>query len=65
MREVLREVKSVTGVDFPVKETGRREGDPPALVADSEKIKNGLGWAPEHDDLSFIIETAWNWEKSI
>jgi len=65
VREVLREVKSVTGVDFPVKETGRREGDPPALVADSEKIKNGLGWAPEHDDLSFIIETAWNWEKSI
>jgi UDP-glucose 4-epimerase len=65
VREVVREAKRVTGVDFPVKETSRREGDPPALVADSEKIQKVLGWVPKHDDLSFIIETAWNWEKSI
>ena len=65
VREVVQEVKRVTGVDFAVQETGRREGDPPALVADSRKIKTRLGWEPKHDDLPFIIETAWNWEKSI
>jgi UDP-glucose 4-epimerase len=65
VREVVQEVKRLTGVDFAVQETGRREGDPPALVADSRKIKTRLGWEPKHDDLPFIIETAWNWEKSI
>jgi UDP-glucose 4-epimerase len=65
VKEVVQEVKRLTGVDFAVQETGRREGDPPALVADSRKIKTRLGWEPKHDDLPFIIETAWNWEKSI
>jgi UDP-glucose 4-epimerase len=63
VREVVNAVTDVTGVDVKVEETSRREGDPPALVADSRKIKEMLGWRPENDDLRSIIETAWNWEK--
>ncbi len=55
--------KEVTGVDFPVEEVGRREGDPPELVAYSAKIIRDLGWNPRRDDLRVIIETAWEWEK--
>jgi UDP-glucose 4-epimerase len=65
VREVVNAVKSVTGVNFKVEETARREGDPSALVADSGKIKETLGWRPENDDLRYIIETAWNWEKKL
>ena len=65
VREVVKTVKKVTEKDFPVEETGRREGDPPALIADSTKIKKELSWEPYHDDLSYIIKTAWNWEKKL
>jgi UDP-glucose 4-epimerase len=63
VREVVEMAKKVTGVDFRAEETGRREGDPPALVADSSKIKKTLGWSPQYDDLGYIIKTAWEWER--
>jgi UDP-glucose 4-epimerase len=63
VREVIEKVKKVTGIDFRVTETGRRDGDPPSLVADSSKIKQELAWSPKHDDLEYIVRTAWEWEK--
>jgi UDP-glucose 4-epimerase len=65
VREVVRAAKKVTGIDFPVEETGRREGDPPSLIADSIKAKRTLGWQPRYDNLEFIIKTAWEWEKAM
>ncbi|MHB8881974.1 MAG: UDP-glucose 4-epimerase GalE [Thermodesulfovibrionales bacterium] len=65
VREVVAMAKKVTGSDFPVRETGRRAGDPPALIADSARIRQELGWRPSHDDLAFIIQTAWEWEKKL
>ncbi len=63
VREVIRTVEEVTGKKVPVKEGPRREGDPPALVASSEKIQRELGWKPRHEDLRAIVETAWNWHR--
>jgi UDP-glucose 4-epimerase len=63
VREVIRVARSVTGIEFPVHETERRAGDPPNLVADSSKIKKKLKWKPAHDDLEYIVRTAWEWEK--
>ncbi len=63
VREVVSAVRKVTGVDFAVEETGRRPGDPPSLVADSRLLRRLTGWQPRHDDLEFIIRTAWNWER--
>ena len=65
VREVVEKVKKVTGVDFRVNETARRAGDPPSLIADSSRIRNELGWTPAHDDLEYIIRTAWQWEKRL
>lgn len=65
VKQVIDAVKKVTGVDFRVVDTGRREGDPPALVADSTKLRNALGWKPQHDDLDYIIRTAFEWEKKL
>ena len=64
VKEVVSTVKKVTGLDFKVLETERRPGDPPALVADSRKIKSVTGWKPKYDDLEYIIRTAWQWEKN-
>ncbi|OPY79146.1 MAG: UDP-glucose 4-epimerase [Syntrophorhabdus sp. PtaU1.Bin058] len=63
VREVVEAAKTITGIDFPVEEAPRRAGDPPALIADSTKLKRVTGWEPGHDDLRHIIKTAWEWEK--
>jgi len=65
VRQVVEMVKEITGVDFKVKETGRRAGDPPVLVAANAKIKRALNWNPRYDDLGYIIKTAWEWERKL
>ncbi len=65
VKEVVDMARKVTGRDFRVEEAGRREGDPPALIADSSKIQKKLGWKPRYNDLEYIIKTAWEWEKRL
>jgi UDP-glucose 4-epimerase len=60
VKQLLAAIEAVTGRPVPVDYAGRREGDPPALVADNAKARDVLGWAPSHDLFS-IIETAWQW----
>ena len=63
--EVIRGVKKITGIDFDVVHTDRREGDPPSLIADSSRIKKELNWIPRYDDLDYILQTSWDWEKKL
>ncbi|ACI20229.1 UDP-glucose 4-epimerase GalE [Thermodesulfovibrio yellowstonii] len=65
VREVVDATKRVSGVDFKVIETTRREGDPPELVADNRKIKNTLCWMPKYDDIQYIVKTALEWERKL
>ncbi len=60
--QVIKEVKQITGVDFPVIISPRRPGDPARLVADNTQITHLLGWQPRYN-LSRIIQTAWQWEQ--
>ncbi len=53
----------VTGREIPVDLCGRREGDPPVLVASSDKAQQLLGWKP-HYGLEDILKTAWQWEQN-
>jgi UDP-glucose 4-epimerase len=63
VREVIDAVRKVSGTDFPVEEGPRRPGDPAVLVASNRRIQEVLGWQPKHDDLEFIVRTAWQWEQ--
>jgi len=45
-------------------EKPRRPGDPPRLIASSEKIKRELGWQPQFQSLDAIIESAWKWHQN-
>jgi UDP-glucose 4-epimerase/UDP-arabinose 4-epimerase len=59
VREVVRAVEEVTGKKVPYKVGPRREGDPAALVADSTRLRQALGWTPRSSDLKNIVDTAW------
>jgi UDP-glucose 4-epimerase len=63
VREVIDVCRDVTGEKIPVVEKPRRPGDPPRLIAASEKIKRELGWEPKFQDLRAIIESAWKWHQ--
>ena len=63
VREVVDCCRKITGKEIPVKEMPRRPGDPPRLIAASEKIKRELGWQPKFQSLDPIIESAWNWHQ--
>ncbi|MCG8570812.1 MAG: UDP-glucose 4-epimerase GalE, partial [Spirochaetes bacterium] len=49
---------------FKVVETDRRPGDPPTLIAKSDKAQKILNWKLEYS-LEDIIKTAWKWHQSM
>ena len=65
VREVLAAVGRAHGAPVPYVEQPRRAGDPPSLIARSQRIRAVLGWQPRHDDLDFIARTALAWERSV
>jgi UDP-glucose 4-epimerase len=63
VREVIQTVREVTGVDFVAEEGPRRAGDPAAIVARADKVRERLGWVPKHDQLPGIVADAVRWER--
>lgn len=65
VKEVLSAVERVTGKTVPRKIGPRRAGDPPSLVADSQKLQGTLGWRPKRCDLDRIVSDAWAFAQSL
>ena len=65
VREVLETVSRINGEPLNISEEPRRAGDPPELVAATEKIHQILGWMPKYDDLDIIVQTSLDWERKI
>lgn len=63
VREVIDEARSLLDRTIAVEERARRPGDPPVLVASSEKARALLDWRPEHGDLPSILKSAWDWHR--
>ncbi len=63
VREVINAAAKVTGRKIDIVEKPRRPGDPPRLIASSEKINRELGWKPQFQSLEAIIESAWKWHQ--
>ena len=61
--EVIEVCREVTGHDIPVKESPRRKGDPPILVASSKKAASVLRWCPA-TNLRTIVASAWEWHRA-
>jgi UDP-glucose 4-epimerase len=63
--QVIEAVKRVSGVDFKVVYAPRRPGDPAAIVAANDRIRQTLGWTPRYDNLDEIVKQALDWERRL
>jgi len=61
---VIDTVARVSRREVPVEIAERRPGDIPTLIAGADKVRQELGWEPDHLDLSSIVESAWNWREA-
>jgi UDP-glucose 4-epimerase len=57
--EVLAELKKASGIQFEEVLSNRRPGDPPRLVADTERIEKALGFKASFG-LEEIVKSAWD-----
>jgi UDP-glucose 4-epimerase len=63
VREVIEAARRVTGREIPVRDEGRRPGDPPELVAANARARDVLGWTPQRS-LDEMIADAWAWHQA-
>ena len=63
VREVIDCCRKITARKIDTVEKPRRPGDPPRLIASSEKAKSELGWRPQFQSLDAIVESAWRWHQ--
>jgi UDP-glucose 4-epimerase len=59
VREVIAAAQAVTGAPIPTREAPRRPGDPPMLVAASDRIRSELGWKARKPALVDMVADAW------
>jgi UDP-glucose 4-epimerase len=64
VRQVIETARTVTGRRIPEVIGQRRPGDPPRLVANSDKIRRELGWQPQFGELEQIVSSAWRWHQA-
>ena len=63
VKQIVKAVETICGSPIATKTSESFQGDPPALIANSEKAYKLLGWKPIHSSLSTIIETALKWHQ--
>lgn len=65
VREILAAVADASPEPLNVNEAARRPGDPPLLIAQADRIREVLDWAPRFDDLGIIVRTSMEWERTL
>ncbi len=63
VKEVVKAVEAVTGRQVKTRSSPRRDGDPPVLIANTERAEKILGWTPEMAGLTDIVSTAVQWHR--
>ena len=63
--EVLEAVRRVSGHAVPAALSPRRAGDPPSIVASSDKIRRAMNWTPAYANLDQIVRHALDWETHL
>jgi UDP-glucose 4-epimerase len=64
VREVVAAARAVTGQEIATNEASRRPGDPPMLVASSDRIRSELGWEPRKPALEEMVADAWTFAQA-
>ena len=63
VREIIETAREVTGHPIPSVIAPPRPGDPPVLVAATDKAAGVLSWRPQIPHPRDIIESAWQWHR--
>jgi UDP-glucose 4-epimerase len=63
--EVIKAVERASGVPVNHKLVPRRAGDPAVIIAGADLVRKVLGWQPKYQDLDFIVQSAFAWEKHL
>lgn len=63
VKEIIDTARKITGKEIKAIMGENRPGDPPVLIASSDKAKDILKWKPKYDNIDIIIETAWKWHS--
>ena len=63
VREVIEATRRLTGRNLVQENGARRAGDPPSLVASSQRARETLQWSPEKSSLDDIITSALAWHE--
>ena len=61
--EIIAAAEEVTGKKVNYEIAPRRAGDPPRLIACSDRARKELQWQPQHESALDIIESAWKWQE--
>jgi UDP-glucose 4-epimerase len=65
VREVVSSVEKIARLKLNVREEPRRAGDPPALIAKADRVRQVLGWTPRLDDIDVIVRSSLEWERRL
>lgn len=64
VRQIVDEVKKVTGLPFTEAVMARRAGDPPHLIGSPKRINEEMGWHAKYD-VEDIVKSAWDaWQAN-
>ncbi len=61
--EIISTIEKIAGKEVKYQVCPRRWGDPPVLVANSQRAQDKLQWKAQYSDLDTIISSANNWYK--
>lgn len=64
VKQIVDAVERVTGRTLPVQYGERRPGDPPALIADTTRAQEKIGWNPTRSTMDEMIGSAWAWMQA-
>lgn len=64
INEIVTEARRITSHPIPIQIYGKRPGDPPALIAETSKLRNEIGWEPTYDTIESILESSWRWHRT-
>jgi UDP-glucose 4-epimerase len=57
--EMVKKTSEIIGKPVPYEIVGRREGDPPVVVASAGLAKSLLGWEAKYSDVGTLLKTTW------
>ena len=64
VKEVINTFNKILDKKIKIKVGPRRQGDSQYIVSSTRKFKRTFKWRPKYNNLKYILNTAYRWEKN-